>query len=170
LAPLKHPQLELRTFDYATPGAIGPVIAEIRPHLIFNMAALSTEQGMFERHAEIARLNGMFVLELLEAVRVSGQAREISMVQASSSEIFGSPDHAPQDERAPIRPKSPYGVAKIFAHAMSGLYREAFGLRASSAILYNHESIRPPAVFVSKKIARAAVRIKAGLGRELRLG
>jgi GDPmannose 4,6-dehydratase len=170
MAPLACRKLALRAFDYAQPGAIGWVIAEAKPDLVFNMASFATGQGMFDRPSELARLNGMFVLDILEAVRNSGRAGEISVVQASSSEMFGNPACSPQDETTPLRPKSPYGAAKQFAHTMTGIYRDAFGLRASSAILFNHESIRRPAAFISKKIARAAARIKAGLDSELRLG
>jgi GDPmannose 4,6-dehydratase len=125
---------------------------------------------MFDRPLEMARLNGGFVLDLLEAVRQSPRREAMSLVQASSSEMFGDVREMPQDEDTAFRPKSPYGAAKLYAHNMVGIYRRAFGVRASSAILFNHESPRRPAAFVTKKIARAAARIKAGLEQELVLG
>jgi GDPmannose 4,6-dehydratase len=161
---------ELLAFDYAADGAATDVIEAVQPDRIFNLASFATGQGMFDRPLEMARLNGGFVLDLLEAVRQSPRREAMSLVQASSSEMFGDVREMPQDEDTAFRPKSPYGAAKLYAHNMVGIYRRAFGVRASSAILFNHESPRRPAAFVTKKIARAAARIKAGLEQELVLG
>ena len=159
-----------RAFDYTAAGAIAEVIAAEQPDYMFNLASFATGQGMFDRPLDMTRLNGTFVLDILEAIRRSPRKDEIAFVQASSSEMFGDVRETPQSEDTALRPKSPYGVAKQFAHAMVGVYRTAFGVRASSAILYNHESVRRPAAFVSKKIARAAARISLGLDAELALG
>jgi GDPmannose 4,6-dehydratase len=161
---------EIQGFDYAVPGAATEVIEAVRPDWIFNLASFATGQGMFDQPQAMARLNGMFVLDLLEAIRNSPRREAITLVQASSSEMFGDVREMPQDEDTPLRPKSPYGAAKQYAHSMVGIYRRAFGVRACSAILYNHESVRRPPAFVTKKIARAAARISLGLETELVLG
>ncbi len=161
---------EIMGFDYAVPGAAADVIEAVRPDWIFNLASFATGQGMFDQPQAMARLNGVFVLDLLEAIRNSPRRDAITLVQASSSEMFGDVREMPQDEETPLRPKSPYGAAKQYAHSMVGIYRRAFGVRAASAILYNHESVRRPPAFVTKKIARAAARISLGLERELVLG
>jgi GDPmannose 4,6-dehydratase len=165
-----HPRLTLRAFDYVQPGAIAAVIEDEAPDYIFNLASFATGQGMFDMPMDMVRLNGVFVLDILEALRNSPRSDEIAFVQASSSEMFGAVTEMPQNEATPLRPKSPYGAAKQFAHVMTGIYRNAFGVKASSAILYNHESVRRPAAFVTKKIARGAARIRAGLESELALG
>lgn len=161
---------EILGFDYSVPGAVTDVIETVRPDWVFNLASFATGQGMFDQPRAMARLNGFFVLDLLEAIRNSPRRDGITLVQASSSEMFGDVLEMPQDEDTPLRPKSPYGAAKQYAHSMVGIYRRAFGIRACSAILYNHESIRRPPVFVTKKIARAAARISLGLETELVLG
>ena len=168
--PDAGPHLVIRPFDYAAPGAIAAVIAEEAPDRIFNLAAFATGQGMFDAPLDMVRLNGVFVLEILEALRHSSRRDAIRLVQASSSEMFGAVTETPQDERTPLRPNSPYGAAKQFAHTMVGVYRQTFGVCASSAILFNHESVRRSADFVTMKIARGAARIKAGLGSQLSLG
>jgi GDPmannose 4,6-dehydratase len=161
---------EIQGFDYTVPGAATAVIEAVRPDWVFNLASFATGQGMFDQPQAMARLNGMFVLDLLEAIRNSPRREAITLVQASSSEMFGDVREMPQDEDTPLRPKSPYGAAKQYAHSMVGIYRRAFGVRACSAILYNHESIRRPPAFVTKKIARTAARISLGLETELVLG
>jgi GDPmannose 4,6-dehydratase len=165
-----HPQLALRAFDYFQPGAIGAVIEAEEPDYIFNLASFATGQGMFDMPMEMVRLNGVFVLDILEALRKSARGDKIAFVQASSSEMFGAVTEMPQNETTPLHPKSPYGAAKQFGHVMTGIYRDSFGVKASSAILFNHESVRRPAAFVTKKIARGAARIRAGLDSELALG
>ncbi len=160
----------IHSFDYAVPMAVAPVIEVVQPDWVFNLASFATGQGMFDQPQAMARLNGFFVLDLLEAIRASPRHEAITLVQASSSEMFGDVREMPQDEDTPLRPKSPYGAAKQYAHSMVGIYRRAFGVRACSAILYNHESVRRPPAFVTKKIARAAARISLGMESELVLG
>ena len=157
--------VQARLFDYNAPGAIGALIAEVEPDLILNYVAKSTGQGMFDAPLSIGRLNGFFVLEVLEAIRAAG--REIGFCQASSAEMYGDVDACPQTEQTCFRPKSPYGAAKLYAHNLVGIYRSAYGLRCSSAILYNHESVRRGHAFVTRKIARAAAAIKLGQQDEL---
>lgn len=150
--------------------AIAEVVARVAPDFIFNLASFATGGGMFDEPHAMARLNGVFVLEILEAIRHSPRRADIAFVQASSSEMFGDVSEMPQSETTALRPKSPYGAAKQFGHVMVGIYRRSFNVRASSAILYNHESIRRSQAFVTKKIARAAARISLGLETELLLG
>ncbi len=157
-------------FDYARPDAFSDVVRRHQPDLVFNFAAKATGQGMFDAPAEMARLNGTFVLDILEAIRTSPDRERIGFCQASSSEMFGAAVETPQSERTPFRPRSPYGAAKLYAHHMIGIYRAAYGMRCSSAILYNHESIRRSTQFVTRKIANGAVRIKLGFADQLPLG
>jgi GDPmannose 4,6-dehydratase len=152
------------------PDCIAEHIERFKPDLIFNFAARATGAGMFEAPTDMSRLNGTFVLDILEAIRNSGRSEEIRFVQASSSEMFGSAETMPQDEYTPLRPKSPYAAAKAYAHHLIGVYRGAWGLHTSSAILFNHESTRRSTDFVTRKIARGAVRIKLGLEQDLKLG
>jgi GDPmannose 4,6-dehydratase len=157
-------------FDYGRAGAINRIVEEYRPHRVFNFASKATGQGMFDAPYEIGRLNGGFVLDLLEALRRSPRREEIVLCQASSSEMYGDVSEAPQAELTPFRPKSPYGAAKLFAHHMLGIYRSIYGVRACSAILYNHESVRRSVRFVTKKIANAVALIKLGRSNSLVLG
>lgn len=160
-----RPQVEC--FDYGAVGAIEEVIERHCPTLILNYAAKSTGTGMFDEAFAMARLNGAFVLDILEAIRRIDPG--IRFCQASSAEMYGAVDACPQNETTRFVPKSPYGAAKLYAHNLIGVYRQAFGLRCSSAILYNHESVRRTTAFVTRKISRAAAEVSLGLSRELRL-
>lgn len=160
--------VEVITFDYSAPGAMEHLIDAVRPKLIFNFAAKATGQGMFAEPFAMARVNGHFVLDILEGIRKIDPS--ISFCQASSAEMYGDVETCPQDEQTAFRPKSPYGAAKLYGHNLIGIYRKAFAMRCSSAILYNHESVRRSTAFVTRKIAQAAARISLGLDRELTLG
>lgn len=155
-------------FDYAEPRAIERVVAAQSPQVILNMAAKATGVGMFDSPFQMQRLNGTFVLDILEAIRRLDTS--IGFCQASSAEMYGHVDTCPQNEQTAFRPKSPYGAAKLYAHNLIGIYRAAFGLKCSSAILYNHESIRRSTHFVTRKISRAAAEIRLGLCNKLVLG
>jgi GDPmannose 4,6-dehydratase len=163
-------RLEIVEFNYAIKGMIKDVICTHMPDVIFNFAAKATGQGMFDNPQEMNRLNAEFVLDILEAIRTTDDPESISFCQASSSEMFGRVEVSPQDEETCFRPISPYGAAKLYAHNLVSIYRSAFGLRCSSAILYNHESVRRSPAFVTRKIASFAARIKLGLADELTLG
>ncbi len=144
------------------------ILADVAPFAVFNCAAFSTGSGMFDDPAEMGNINGLTVTRWLEAIRQVNPT--IRLCQASSSEMFGARSPAPQNEDTPFDPRSPYGAAKLYAHAMIGVYRRRYGLHASSAILFNHESpLRSPA-FVTRKITRTAARIRLGLEHELVLG
>jgi GDPmannose 4,6-dehydratase len=154
--------LTLAAFDYSLPGAFSEVVNEFEPDLVFNFAAKATGQGMFDSPQEMSRLNGTFVLDILEALRHSKRGQQISFCQSSSSEMFGNVTETPQSETTAFRPKSPYGAAKLYGHNMIGIYRVAYNLRCCSAIFYNHESIRRSTQFVTRKIARGAASVRLG--------
>jgi len=157
--------------DLSTDSAIGGLIADLQPREIYNLAALSSVYQSWQNPALTARLNGAVVAEMLAAVKkIHDQGNvDIRFVQASSAEIFGAPTVSPQDETTPVRPTSPYGAAKAYAHGLVGAYRTA-GVAASSVVLYNHESPRRPEAFVTRKITAAAARISLGLQDTLELG
>lgn len=154
--------LTLMEFDYISVGRISGVIQTFRPNLVFNFAAKATGRGMFDAPQDMSRLNGGFVLDILEGIRSLQRYASISFCQASSSEMYGSPKESPQSEETPFSPRSPYGAAKLYAHNLVRIYRDIHSLRCCSAILYNHESVRRTTDFVTKKIANAAVLIKLG--------
>lgn len=162
--------LTLAAFDYARPGNFADVLHAFQPDLIFNFAAKATGQGMFDAPYEMNRVNGAFVIDILEAMRGSDRRERITFCQASSSEMFGNVAETPQTESTPFRPKSPYGAAKLYAHNMINIYRSTYSLRCCSAILYNHESVRRSTQFVTKKIANGAAMIKLGQADHLTLG
>jgi len=157
--------------DLATDSAIAELIADLEPNEIYNLAALSSVYQSWQNPALTARLNGAVVAEMLAAVKlIHDQGNtDIRFVQASSAEIFGAPTESPQNEETRVRPTSPYGAAKAYAHGLVGAYRTA-GVAASSVILYNHESPRRPETFVTRKITAAAARISRGLQETLELG
>lgn len=156
--------------DLESTGSIADVVRSVRPDEFYNLAALSSVFRSWEDPLGTARINGLAVAEMLDVIRELGASgHETRFVQASSAEMFGTPDHSPQNESTPIRPTSPYGASKAYAHGLVGAYRAA-GLFASSVILYNHESPRRPETFVTRKITAAAARISAGLQDRLELG
>jgi GDPmannose 4,6-dehydratase len=143
-------------------------IAEIAPDEVYNLAGHSFVPASWDDPAAAIRITSWPVINLLEAVRSA--SRPIRFYQSSTSEIFGLTRTSPQDEETPVAPANPYAAAKVFAHQVVSLYRDHYGIFAASGILYNHESPLRPAQFVTRKITRAACRIKAGLERELVLG
>jgi GDPmannose 4,6-dehydratase len=157
--------------DLATDSAIAELIATVEPNEIYNLAALSSVYQSWQSPALTARLNGAVVAEMLAVVKVIHDRgkTDIRFVQASSAEIFGAPTESPQNEQTTVRPTSPYGAAKAYAHGLVGAYRTA-GVAASSVILYNHESPRRPETFVTRKITAAAARISLGLQDTVELG
>lgn len=157
--------VQLHQLDLAEPG-IGELVRSLKPDAVFNLAAVSSVYQSWQQPELTSRVNGLAVAEMLAAVQEVPGCR---FVQASSAEIFGMPEQSPQDESTPIRPSSPYGAAKAYAHGLVGVYRTA-GVHASSCILYNHESPRRPETFVTRKITAAAARISLGLQDRLSLG
>jgi len=143
-------------------------IERATPHEIYNFAGTSFIPDSWRQPALTADSTGMGVVRLLEAIRLVDPS--IRLYQASSSEMFGRPEHAPQNEQTAFRPRNPYAVSKVFGHMMVERYREGFGLFALSGILYNHESPRRGLEYVTRKISRAAASIALGRSLELRLG
>lgn len=159
----------LHELDLARSG-IGELVTRLRPDEVYNLAAISSVYGSWQQPEATAAINGMAVAELLAAAReLTRDGHDVRIVQASSAEIFGAAPESPQTERTPIRPSSPYGAAKAYAHGLVGVYRGA-GVWAATCILYNHESPRRPENFVTAKITAAAARISLGLQERLELG
>jgi GDPmannose 4,6-dehydratase len=160
--------LTLHRADLLEPGALGAVVAETAPEQIYHLAAPSFVPRSWSALAETMRAIVAPAAELLDAVRV--HAPQARVVIASSREIFGAGAPSPQREDTPCRPTNPYGVAKLAAHQLAGLAREHDDLHVSSAILFNHESVRRPPEFVSRKVAAAAAAISLGREQRLTLG
>ena len=144
------------------------VVSEIRPDEIYNLAAQSFVPTSWQQPLLTGEFTALGVTRMLEAVRQVDPG--IRFYQASSSEMFGKVRETPQSELTPFYPRSPYGVAKVYAHFITVNYRESYDLFAVSGILFNHESPRRGLEFVTRKITDGAVRIKLGLASELRLG
>ncbi|HYC71292.1 MAG TPA: GDP-mannose 4,6-dehydratase [Opitutaceae bacterium] len=144
------------------------IISRARPHELYHLAGQSSPRLSLELPESTVDSIGMATLRLLEILRDLPEPTKF--LYASSSEVFGSPPHSPQDETTPINPTTPYGAAKALSQQMARIYRLAYQLPSCSAILYNHESPRRGAGFVTMKVARAVARIKRGLQSELPLG
>ena len=138
------------------------------PTEVYNLAAPSFVPASWRQPVLTAEFAAVGCTSLLEALRAA--APEARFYQASSSEIFGRPAERPQHEETPLRPLTPYGVAKAYAHFITHTYRERYGMHASSGILYNHESPRRPLEFVTRKVAHAAAAIRLGLQETVQLG
>lgn len=160
--------IELTEFDFLDVKNIVEKLHIYKPNEIYNFAAYSSGSGIFDNPIEMADLNGLAVLRMLEAIKEVD--KNIRFCQASSSEIFGDVIDSPQSESSITNPRSPYGAAKLFADMMIRIYRDKYKIFACSAILYNHESPIRRLEFVSRKITYEAARIKLGLSNELRLG
>jgi GDPmannose 4,6-dehydratase len=153
--------------DLSDSGSLVNLIRNLEPDEIYHLGAQSHVKVSFEIPEYTADATGMGTIRMLEAIRASGV--ETRFYQAGSSEMFGS-SAPPQDESTPLHPRSPYGVAKVFAHWATANYREAHGLFACNGILFNHESERRGETFVTRKVSRAVARIKAGLQDKVYLG
>ncbi len=147
------------------------IVEEIRPDEIYNLAAQSHVQVSFETPEYTANADGIGTLRLLEAIRLLGLENRTKFYQASTSEMFGlTPTRDPLNELSRFYPRSPYGAAKLYAHWITVNYREAYGIFASSGILFNHESPRRGETFVTRKVVQAAAKIYAGHDHCLYLG
>lgn len=164
-------RLVLHFGDLSDGTGLRRILEKVRPDEVYNLAAQSHVRVSFEQPEYTADIGGTGTLRLLEAVRdfTSGSAHPVRFYQASSSEMFGAMG-PPQNEQTPFRPRSPYAVSKLTAHSYVVNYREAYGIFAVSGILFNHESPRRGETFVTRKITRAAGRIKLGLQDKLYLG
>ena len=146
------------------------IIQETQPDELYNLAAQSHVAVSFETPEYTANADALGTLRLLEALRILGLGKKVRFYQASTSELFGLVQETPQTERTPFYPRSPYGVAKLYAHWITVNYREAYGFHASAGILFNHESPVRGETFVTRKVARAAVRIAGGREDAVYLG
>ncbi|AGK56297.1 GDP-mannose 4,6-dehydratase [Hyphomicrobium denitrificans 1NES1] len=146
------------------------LVQETQPDEIYNLAAQSHVQVSFETPEYTANADAVGVLRFLEALRILKLESSVRFYQASTSELYGKVQETPQRETTPFYPRSPYGVAKLYAYWITVNYREAYGMHASNGILFNHESPIRGETFVTRKITRAVARISAGLQSTLYLG
>lgn len=146
------------------------IIQHVQPDEIYNLAAQSHVAVSFEEPEYTANADALGTLRLLEAIRILGLTKATRFYQASTSELYGEVQETPQKETTPFYPRSPYGVAKLYAYWITVNYREAYGIYACNGILFNHESPRRGETFVTRKITRAIARIKLGLQDCLYLG
>jgi len=146
------------------------VINQVQPDEIYNLGAQSHVQVSFEVPEYTADVDGLGTLRLLEAIRLLGLQKQVRFYQASTSELFGKVQEIPQKETTPFYPRSPYACAKLFAYWITINYRESYGIHASNGILFNHESPVRGETFVTRKITRAAARIRLGLQEKLYIG
>ena len=163
-----HVNLKLVEFDLTDPGVCTSLIQRIQPDEVYNLAAQSFVGVSFEQPTTTAQITGVGALHLLEAIRLVNP--KIRFYQASTSEMFGKVQAIPQSESTAFYPRSPYGVAKLYAHWMTVNYREAHGIFGSSGILFNHESPLRGREFVTRKITDAFARIRVGQLDTLELG
>lgn len=160
---VKHIYMDLLEFNN-----IYNVIKKVQPDEIYNLAAQSFVAISFEQPLLTSDVDGMGVLRILEAIKAINP--KIKYYQASTSEMFGKVQETPQKETTPFHPRSPYGVAKLYAHWMTKNYRESYGIFACSGILFNHESPFRGIEFVTKKITNQVAKIKLGLAEKITLG
>lgn len=162
------PSIRLIEGDLLDQSSLQHVLATIRPDVVFNLGAITYVGMSWQQPTLMTEVTGLGVLRLLEAIRVVNPA--IRLVHASSSEQFGDVREMPQNELTPFNPRSPYGVAKAFAHHTVVNYRESYGLHVSAAIMFNHESPRRGPEFVTRKVSLAAAAIATGRQARLALG
>ena len=163
-----HPRLHLTEFDLTDMSSAMRLLHSVQPDEIYNLAAQSFVGVSFEQPVATANITGLGAVNLLEAIRVVNPA--IRFYQASTSEMFGKVQSIPQREDTPFYPRSPYGVAKLYAHWMTVNYRESYGIFGASGILFNHESPLRGREFVTRKITDAVARIAQGKPGVLELG
>ncbi|GAA3491278.1 hypothetical protein GCM10018987_53610 [Streptomyces cremeus] len=174
------PDLEFVHGDLMDQGSLVTAVNAVQPDEVYNLGAISFVPMSWQQPELVTEVNGTGVLRMLEAIRiVSGLTKpsangvvdgQIRFYQASSSEMFGMVTQSPQSETTSFHPRSPYGVVKTYGHYMTRNYRESYGMYAASGILFNHESPRRGAEFVTRKISLAVAQIKLGLQEKLSLG
>lgn len=174
IAQLLHDQsgaagaVTLHAGDLTDAQSVHRIMQRVRPDEIYNLAAQSDVAASFQMPAATADITGMGALRVLDAARSANWA--VRLYQAGSSEMFGRAVESPQNERTPFAPRSPYAVAKVFAHHMTTLHREAHGLFACNGMLFNHESPRRGVNFVTRKVTLGIARILSGDSRPIVLG
>ncbi|WIY51566.1 GDP-mannose 4,6-dehydratase [Devosia sp. YIM 151766] len=166
----QNPRLILHYGDLTDATNLVRIMQETQPDEIYNLAAQSHVRVSFETPEYTANADGIGTLRLLEAIRILGMTERVRFCQASTSELFGLAQEVPQSETTPFYPRSPYGVAKLYAYWIVVNYREAHGMHGSNAILFNHESPVRGETFVTRKITRAVAAIHLGRQDKLYLG
>jgi len=171
----QDPHIENRNFilhygDLIDTSNLVRIIQQVQPDEIYNLGAQSHVAVSFEVPEFTADSDGIGVLRLLEAIRILGMEKKVRFYQASTSELYGKVQEIPQTETTPFYPRSPYGVAKLYAFWIVVNYRESYGMYACNGILFNHESPLRGETFVTRKVTRAAARISLGLQEKLYMG
>ena len=162
--------INLHYGDMTDAGSIIHIIQKVKPDEIYNLAAQSHVKVSFELPEYTGTVDGLGTLRILEAIRILEMENDVRIYQASTSELYGKVQEVPQTETTPFYPRSPYGVAKLYGYWIIKNYREAYGLHASSGILFNHESPRRGETFVTRKITQGLSRISVGVQDVLYLG
>jgi GDPmannose 4,6-dehydratase len=165
-----HQRFRLHYGDLSDSSNLTRILAQVEPDEVYNLGAQSHVAVSFESPEYTADVDAVGALRLLEAIRFLGLERKTRYYQASTSELYGLVQETPQRETTPFHPRSPYGVAKLYAYWITVNYREAYGLYACNGILFNHESPRRGETFVTRKITRGLAHIAQGLDRCLFLG
>ena len=165
-----NPKFFLHFGDMTDSTNIIRLVQEIQPDEVYNLAAMSHVRVSFDIPEYVADTDGIGTLRLLEAIRIAGLEKKTRIYQASTSELYGKAQEVPQTEKTPFYPRSPYGVAKMYAYWITVNYREAYNMFASNGILFNHESPIRGETFVTRKITRAVSRIALGLQDKFYLG
>jgi GDPmannose 4,6-dehydratase len=163
-------RLILHYGDLTDSSSLVHIVQQVQPDEIYNLAAQSHVKVSFEEPEYTANSDALGTLRLLEAIRILGLSEKTRFYQASTSEMYGLVQETPQSEKTPFYPRSPYGVAKLYAYWITVNYRESYGIYACNGILFNHESPLRGETFVTRKITRALARIKLGLQQKLYLG
>jgi GDPmannose 4,6-dehydratase len=163
-------RLILHYGDLTDSSSLVHIVQQVQPDEIYNLAAQSHVKVSFEEPEYTANSDALGTLRLLEAIRILGLSEKTRFYQASTSEMYGLVQEIPQSEKTPFYPRSPYGVAKLYAYWITVNYRESYGIYACNGILFNHESPLRGETFVTRKITRALARIKLGLQQKLYLG
>lgn len=170
----EQPYVQIVMADLLDLSALTRAMQEIQPDEVYNLAAISHVGYSFRDPVLTADVTGKGVLNMLEAIRLAGLEKKARFYQASTSEMFGGLDYNRPEtgytEEATFHPRSPYGVAKLYGHWITGNYRESYGMHASSGILFNHEGERRGPEFVTRKISQAVARIKLGKQDRIELG
>lgn len=164
------PKVQLVEGDLADISSLVEALTYCEPDEVYNLGAMSFVALSFKQPELTGNITGLGALRMLEAIRIVDKDKKMRYYQASSSEMFGKVRETPQNELTPFHPRSPYGVAKAYAHYMTMNYRESYGMFACSGILFNHEGPRRGYEFVTRKISSSVARIKLGLQKDITLG